>query len=114
VINPATRDFAAADAAFHRALAVAPAHVFSLAALGRPIPVFEPGDPRITDAAIARAVALVRGNRHGDAAQIYKEIVAGARVPNAGWILPVEPVLQAGARPDIWGEALTMVQQRAT
>jgi tetratricopeptide (TPR) repeat protein len=108
------RDFPAADAAFQRALAVAPGHLFSMAALGRPMPPLAAGDPRVTDAAIARAVALARGNRHADAARVYAEAIAAARVPSSGWILPVEPVLNAGARPDIWGRVLTLVQQRAT
>jgi DNA-binding winged helix-turn-helix (wHTH) protein len=108
------RDFTAADTAFHRALDIAPAHVFSLAALGRTIPAMGANDPRGTDAAIAKAIALARGNRHADAAQIYIDTVAAARAANAGWILPVEPVLHVAERPDVWSAVLTMVRQRAT
>jgi hypothetical protein len=62
---------------------------------------------------MARAIAMARGNRHAEAAQIYKDTLA-AGTPNAGWILPVEPVLHAAARPDLWRPVLTIVQQRAT
>jgi DNA-binding winged helix-turn-helix (wHTH) protein/Tfp pilus assembly protein PilF len=108
------RDFSHAEAGFQRALDIAPAHLFSLAALGRPIPSLAPDDPRAADAGIARAIALVRGNRHVEAAQVYADTLASARAPNAGWILPVEPVLCPSARPDVWDPVLTSVQQRAT
>lgn len=108
------RAFPAADTAFHRALDIAPAHVYSMAALGRPIPDTAADDPRRVDAAIARAVALARGNRHTDAAATYANAVDAARASNAGWLLPVEPVLHPMMRPDAWASVLTKVQQNAT
>src|SRR4051812_11102415 len=96
------RDFTGAETAFRQALTIAPAHPFSLAALGQPIPAYAAGDPRAADAGIAQAIALARGNRHAEAAQVYADTLAAARAPNTGWILPVEPVLCVAARPDIW------------
>jgi hypothetical protein len=114
------RNVAGAEAAFHRALEMAPAHLFSLAALGPAFANASAGcttnlaDTRSTDSAIAHAIALARGNRHEEAARMYAETVAGSRAANAGWILPVEPILHPTARPDIWAPVLATVRQRAT
>jgi tetratricopeptide (TPR) repeat protein len=106
-------DRAAADAAFRRALEEAPGHLFSLAALGRPLPVFGATDPRVTDAMIARAIELTRSGRHREAAVVFRQAIESAPAPNAGWILPVEPILDAAARPDIWSDPLSTIQRRA-
>jgi hypothetical protein len=45
---------------------------------------------------------------------VYRDAVLSANAPHAGWILPVEPIIHAAARPDIWSETLTIVQKRAT
>ena len=108
------RDFAGAEAGFRRALEIAPGHLFSLAALGLPIPDRDPRDRWWADAALARAVAMARGNRHHDAAQIYADTIAAARFPNTGWTLPVEPLLRVQAHQDVWARVLTIVEQRAT
>jgi hypothetical protein len=42
-------------------LAVAPAHLFLLAALGHDLPTLATHEPRVTDGAIARAIALACG-----------------------------------------------------
>ena len=103
-----------ATAAFRRALEVAPGHFLSMAALGLPAPPLAPTDPRLLDAAIARSIALTRAGRHRDASEVYRDAVLSARAPHAGWILPVEPIIHAAARPDIWSDTLTIVQKRAT
>jgi DNA-binding winged helix-turn-helix (wHTH) protein len=108
------RTFADAEAAFHRALEIAPGHLFSMAALGMPVPERTGGDRHATDAAIAQAIARARGNRHAEAAQAYAAMLGAAYAPNAGWLLPVEPVLCPLARPDIWDPVLTDVQNRAS
>lgn len=108
------RDVAGAEVAFRQALATAPGHLCSLAALGQTIPALAPGDPRAADAGIARAIVFARGNRHTEAVQIYKDTIGAAGHPNAGWILPVEPLLHAAARVEIWRPVLTLLQQRAT
>jgi DNA-binding winged helix-turn-helix (wHTH) protein len=108
------RDVRGAEAAFQQALDIAPMHFFSMAALGRPIPELPPTDPRATDAAIARTIALARANRQADAMRLYADILAAARAPNKGWLLPVEPILQPGVRGDLWASVLATVSDRAT
>ena len=103
-----------ADAAFRRALEIAPGHLVSRAALGLPIAALPPSDPRALDPAMARAIGLARSGRHREAAAMYEEAVSSARTPNAGWILPVEPILHPAARPDVWTNALAIVRRRAT
>jgi len=104
----------AANTAFRQALAAAPGHFPAMAALGQPIPALPPTNPRIADANIARAIALARSGRHRDAAHAYREAVVSTTAANAGWTLPVEPILHVSARPEIWSDTLTIVQQRAT
>lgn len=103
-----------AEAAFHQALAIAPRHLVSMAALGQSLPELNASDPRAMEAVVASAVALARGNRYRDAAQIYREGLAMARIPGWGWILPVEPILQPLEREDVWAPVLETVRQRAT
>ena len=106
-------DIRAANTAFTRALEIAPGHLICKGALGLPIPDLEPTDPRFVDAAMARAVAQARAGRHAAAANAYRTLLCSPHVANAGWLLPVEPILHATARPDIWTDLLTIVQQRA-
>ena len=47
------------------------------------------------DAAVARAVALTRLGRRADAIAVVDDALAAAPPGNGGWILPVEPMLQA-------------------
>ena len=48
-----------------------------------------------------------------DAARIVDEALAGATAGNAGWLLPIEPLLQVTAHPDIWARALARLRNRA-
>jgi tetratricopeptide (TPR) repeat protein len=118
----------AAEDAFANALRVAPAHVFTLAALGRlpSVPSFTihpstplgAGDSRFTidlDRQLAGAIALARAGRHGEAAQTYRMAIEGlpSTMQSAGWLLPVEPLLDPMSRRDIWGDVLAIVRRRA-
>jgi tetratricopeptide (TPR) repeat protein len=102
-----------AASAFGRALAVVPGHRSTLAALGQTVPSFDRDDPRVLDAALARAAGLARAGRHADAALAYRTAVTNAPWPAAGWILPVEPLIDAGSRRADWAEALALVSRRA-
>jgi DNA-binding winged helix-turn-helix (wHTH) protein/tetratricopeptide (TPR) repeat protein len=102
-----------AEAAFANALTIAPGHAFAAAALGRPIRTFDEADFRWLDAALARAIGLARAGRHGEAAQAYQDAVVKASLPSAGWILPVEPLIDSSSRPDVWVHALAIVRQQA-
>ena len=111
------RKRAEAEAAFERALTIAPRHVSAAAALRGEVPGGPPkGGPyvRDMDVALARAIVLARGNRHADAAHTFRDVLAQRPPGPAGWILPVEPFLNPLARRDVWSDALTMVRVRAT
>ena len=99
-----------ADEAFSRALTIAPSHVSAAAALRGQLPPSSSG----VDAAIGRAIGLARGNRHADAARVSREALAQAPPGPAGWLLPVEPLLNPLAHREIWAETLALVRLRAT
>ena len=110
-------DREAAAAAFREALirvAVHPLARLGLAALGAST---MPGAPlaRFTsvDGAIGYAIALALAGKHADAASIVDEALAEAPPGNAGWLLPVEPILHIAAHPDVWGAALARLRTRA-
>ena len=103
------RKRAEAEAAFKRALTIDAGHVSALAVLkGEAGPAI-----RGMDAAIGQAIVLARGNRHADAARVYREAVAQAPPGYAGWMLAVEPTLHPQAHPELWSDALTLVRTRA-
>jgi hypothetical protein len=77
-----------------------------MAALMLPIPDLPADDPRGAEVAVARALAFARAGRHQEAARTYRDAIASAAYDDAGWLLPVEPILQAQLRPEIWGEVL--------
>ena len=99
-----------ANAAFARALAIAPCHVSATAALHGRVPASACG----IEAAVGQAIVLARGNRHADAARVYREALVQSPAGSAGWLLPVEPLLHPLARPAIWAETLGIVRVRAT
>lgn len=117
-----------ASAAFERALERVASHPMAqvgLAAagsLGRgPIPAPAP-DPRAerprsrplsVDAAMFRAAQLVVAGAHPMAARIVEEALADAPPGNAGWLLPIEPLLHVTAHPDVWARALSHLRNRA-
>jgi DNA-binding winged helix-turn-helix (wHTH) protein len=104
-----------ADTAFAHAREIAPGHVFAAAAMRQELSSI-PGrrDPRFADAAIAAAARLACDGRHADAARACCDALAAASSPRAGWILPVEPLLNPSAHPDIWAGVLATVCDRAT
>ena len=107
------RRHADAESAFANALTVAPAHLSTNAALGRRLPSVGGDDPRAVGVAMARAAALARAGRHGDAARIYGEAVRASSLPSAGWILAVEPLIVPAAHPDVWADTLAVIRQRS-
>ena len=57
------------------------------------------------EAAIIRAAQLAVAGAHADAARIVDEAMAGADPGNAGWLLPIEPLLHVGAHAAVWVRA---------
>ena len=62
---------------------------------------------------IGHAIALAFAGKHSDAVAIVDQALAAAQPGNAGWLLPVEPMLQVSAHPDIWASTLARLRARA-
>ncbi len=107
-------EHAAAEASFRESLAIEQRHYCSMAALGLPLPAAPSSGRFATEAAIAHAIQLARQGRHPEAVETFVSGLHGSPASHAGWILPVEPILNVPARPNLWSAALTLVQQRAT
>jgi hypothetical protein len=65
------------------------------------------------EAAVVTAAQLVRAGAHADAARLVEEALAVAPPSNAGWLLPIEPLLHVGAHLDVWTRALAHLRNRA-
>ena len=65
------------------------------------------------DRALASAALLVANGDAPAAAAIVDAAIASAPPGNAGWILPVEPLLDVQRRRAVWERALTRVRMRA-
>jgi DNA-binding winged helix-turn-helix (wHTH) protein len=99
-----------------------PAHI-ALAALSEtagtppgPVPpaATTTGPPAgIVDAALFRATRLTLGGDHAAAAETMESAFAAAPQGSAGWLLPIEPLLNVSARPDVWAGALERLRTRA-
>jgi tetratricopeptide (TPR) repeat protein len=97
--------------AFEEALARVASHGPARSALGLPpVPSVNSGP---LDAALPRAVSLVMAGAHDEAANLVDSALAAAPPGNAGWLLPVEPLLAVAARPLAWAGVLARVRARA-
>ena len=115
-----------AGAAFARAIERVPTHPMArvgLVAAGSPDtvgpPLFDRGTGQpghrtpSVDATVFQAAQLVVAGVHSEAARILDEALAGAAAGNAGWLLPIEPLLHVTAHPDSWARALAHLRNRA-
>ena len=68
---------------------------------------------RSVDAAMARVAQRVLAGDAVEAARLLDEALAAAPPGNAGWLLPVEPLLHVSARPEIWALPLARLRTRA-
>ena len=82
---------------------------FATGALPTPSPE---GVPSI-ESAVVRAAHLAVAGSHADAAHLVEEALALAPPSNAGWLLPIEPLLHVGAHLDVWAGALAHLRNRA-
>lgn len=100
-----------ARTAFQESLHRAPTHPMARAALGEPAPATSP-----VDAALARAIACAaRGDSRGcdrEATALERALVE-APAGNAGWLLPLEPMLNISRRPEPWMNVLARLRSRA-
>ena len=106
--------------AFTDALIIAPGHIPAAAALRGEVPTLTArgashgGDSlHEVDVACGHAIVLVRGNRHADAARVVYDSLVHAKPGCAGWLLPVEPMINPLARMDVWAEVLALIRLRA-
>jgi tetratricopeptide (TPR) repeat protein len=111
-------DHAAAAAAFRQAVTRVARHPLArlgLAALGASddASAVSALPPSSVDGAIARAVGLVLAHRHGDAATLVNAALAAAPAGNAGWLLPVEPLIHISAQSAAWAAVLARLRTRA-
>jgi DNA-binding winged helix-turn-helix (wHTH) protein len=65
------------------------------------------------EAAVVRAAQLAITGAHADAAGLIDEALAGAAPGGAGWVLPLEPLLNVHAHPDAWTRPLARLRNRA-
>jgi len=100
-----------ANDAFAQALQRVEGHALAAIMTGRS-PGAQAG-PRTSpiDAAVARAVALTAAGQRAQAAATVDAALAAALPASAGWIVPVEPMLQAGG-PD-WAPAFARLRSGA-
>jgi DNA-binding winged helix-turn-helix (wHTH) protein/Flp pilus assembly protein TadD len=101
-----------ARAAFQQALARVPGHPLAAVALGASPP--QASTDNSVDGAVVAGAALALQGRHDDAARVCADALARAEPGPAGWLLPVEPLLQPLAHPDLWGRTLAILRDRAT
>jgi DNA-binding winged helix-turn-helix (wHTH) protein len=66
------------------------------------------------DAAVFQAAQLAVAGAQAEAARILDDALAAEPAGNAAWLLPIEPLLQVTAHPDVWARALARVRNRAT
>jgi DNA-binding winged helix-turn-helix (wHTH) protein/Tfp pilus assembly protein PilF len=111
-----------ADAAeaFERALERVATHPLARLALaavrraGGALPSASEGGERLSvDAAICRAAAKVLCGDHDTGARLVEDALAAAPAGNAGWLLPVEPLLHVTAHADAWAPALERLRARS-
>ncbi len=65
------------------------------------------------DAALARAVHLTLSGSHAEAAAVVAAALTATPASPSGWLLPVEPLLNVSARPEVWANALASLRHRA-
>ena len=65
------------------------------------------------EAALAWATQLATADAHDEAARVIDTLLASAPPGNAGWLLPVEPLLNVAAHAGSWSRPLARVRNRA-
>jgi DNA-binding winged helix-turn-helix (wHTH) protein len=103
-----------ACAAFNKTLTMVRGHAGAAAALGiDPSSAPRRSGSGVIDVAMAQAIRLARAGRHRDAVNRCTDALTQAPAGPAGWLLPVEPMLNPAARPDTWAPTLAILRTRA-
>ncbi len=107
-----------AKAAFHEALKRVPGHALAAVGAGAMSPLSDARalrqDANTVDTAIVKAAMLVLEGKHGEAASLCGEALAQAEPGPAGWLLAVDPLLNATAHHHAWAQALATLRDRAS
>ena len=118
-------DRVAAQEALHETLRRTPHHPLALAALsslraeaqfGGAVEASGAASTPLAatmESAFAGAARHVLRGDHPAAAQIVAAALTAAPPGSAGWWLPLEPLLEVTARPDVWSGVLTLLRVRA-
>jgi DNA-binding winged helix-turn-helix (wHTH) protein len=108
-----------AAAAFHHALSRVPRHPLAKLGLGALNPSAGQHSssvvaaPPSVEIAMAQAARLVLAGDVVSAAPLVDHALAAAPPGNAGWLLPLEPLLNVTASPDVWAPVLARLRARA-
>jgi DNA-binding winged helix-turn-helix (wHTH) protein len=104
-----------ADAAFREALNRVPGHPLAAALCGADVSGAKSrlAGMNNVDLAMANAAALILNGKHELAARVCGEALAHAEAGPAGWLLPVDPLLNPLRHPDVWARTLAMLRDRA-
>ena len=106
-----------AEAAFREALTRVSSHPLASVGLAATSPSFRPNpasyDANTVETAIVKAAVLALGGRHEEAARVCGDALAAAEPGSAGWLLPVDPLINATAHLDAWAPALAILRERA-
>jgi tetratricopeptide (TPR) repeat protein len=108
--------------AFEEALSRVPNHGLTLAVLTAGSMSREPRVESATPSAIQASFETLMGTgiarallgRSAFAAETIDRALASAPPGNAGWLIPVEPILQVSANPEAWAPVLDRLRSRAT
>ena len=106
-----------AAAAFQQALVRVPRHPLAslvLAMIRPDAPSTAPGVPGPGfETAIGQAIVLAGAGDPANAARRVDQALAATPPGNAGWLLPIEPLLNVAAAPDVWASVLARLRTRA-
>ena len=118
------REESEAQQAFARALERVPNHRLVLAVItaqslsttsggGQGFPTLAVAEDGPFDEKFGTAIVVGLTGHTTFAAQVLDGALAAAPPGNAGWLVPVEPLLNVSARPDVWAPVLARLRTRA-
>jgi DNA-binding winged helix-turn-helix (wHTH) protein len=103
--------------AFQQALTRVPRHPLASLALGMITPDAPSTAPAVPgpgfEIAIGQAIVLVGAGDPVSAARRVDQALSTAPPGNAGWLIPVEPMLNVVSAPDTWAPVLTRLRTRS-
>lgn len=77
------------------------------------LPLPAPAAPLSVDTALSRAVVLVAAGDAAGGAHIVVDALASAPAGNAGWLIPIEPLLGVQGNCAGWAPVLIVLRSRA-